>query len=84
MGKDEKVLQQVLSGRGDANIRFDDLCNLLRRRGFDVRTGGSHHVFRRAGVEERINLQRDGNKAKPYQVRQVRLLLLKYKLGGAV
>ena len=83
MSKDEKVLQQVLSGRGDANIRFDDLCNLLRRRGFDMRTSGSHHLFRRAGVEERINLQRDGNKAKPYQVRQVRLLLLKYELGGA-
>lgn len=84
MSKDEKVLQQVLSGAGDANIRFDDLCGLLRRRGFDMRISGSHHLFRRADVEERINLQRDGSKAKPYQVRQVRLLLLKYRLGGKV
>jgi len=82
MSKDEKVLRQVLSGRSDANIRFDDLCNLLRRRGFDMRIGGSHHLFRKAGVEEKINLQRDGSKAKPYQVRQVRLMLLKYKPGG--
>jgi len=84
MSKDDKVLQQVLSGRGDANIRFDDLCNLLRKRGFDMRISGSHHLFRRANVEERINLQRDGSKAKPYQVRQVRLTLLKWKPGGEV
>jgi len=84
MSKDDKVLQQVLSGRGDANIRFDDLCNLLRKRGFDMRISGSHHLFRRANVEERINLQRDGSKAKPYQVRQVRLMLLKWKPGGEV
>jgi hypothetical protein len=39
-------------------------------------------MFRRAGVVEKINLQRDGNKAKVYQVRQVRAVVLKYKLGG--
>jgi hypothetical protein len=37
-------------------------------------------VFRRAGVEELINLQRDGDKAKVYQVRQVRAVLTKYGL----
>jgi hypothetical protein len=42
---------------------------------------GSHHIFRKAGVEEKINLQRDGNNAKPYQVKQVRAVLLKYKFG---
>jgi hypothetical protein len=50
--------------------------------GFDERISGSHHIFRKQGVEEKLNLQRDGNKAKPYQVRQVRLLLVKYRIGG--
>jgi len=35
-----------------------------------------------AGVKEKINLQKDGNKPKQYQVRQVRNVILKYKLGG--
>jgi len=39
-------------------------------------------MFRKSGVEEKINLQREGSKAKVYQVRQVRNILLKYKLGG--
>jgi hypothetical protein len=47
-----------------------------------MRIGGSHHIFRKAGIEEKLNLQRDGNKAKPYQVKQVRNILLKYGLGG--
>jgi predicted RNA binding protein YcfA (HicA-like mRNA interferase family) len=55
---------------------------LLIYLGFDVRTKGSHHIFRKAGVEEKINLQKDGNKAKPYQVKQVRAVILTYKLGG--
>lgn len=39
-------------------------------------------MFRRSGIEEKINLQKDGDKAKPYQIRQVRAVILKYKLGG--
>ncbi len=38
-------------------------------------------MFRKSGIEEMLNLQRDGNKAKPYQVRQIRVVLLRYKLG---
>ena len=38
--------------------------------------------FDKEGVLEKINLQREGSKAKVYQVRQVRAVLLKYKLGG--
>lgn len=33
-------------------------------------------------IEEKINLQKDGNKAKPYQVRQVRNIILKYQIRG--
>jgi len=49
--------------------------------GFEERTRGSHHIFRKSGIEERINLQRDGRKAKPYQVRQVRGVIVKHRLG---
>ena len=76
-----KTLQRVLSGTSDATIRFDDLRQLLLNLGFDMRVRGSHHIFRKAGVEEKINLQREGSEAKPYQVRQVRNVLLKYHLG---
>jgi predicted RNA binding protein YcfA (HicA-like mRNA interferase family) len=57
---------------------------LLENLGFQKRVKGSHHMFRKSGVEEKINLQRDGNNAKPYQVKQVRAVLLKYKLGEPV
>jgi len=52
------------------------------RLGFDEPGRGRHHMFRKEGIEEKINLQRDGNKAKPYQVRQVRAIIVKYSLGG--
>ncbi len=53
------------------------------RLGFEKRIRGSHHIFRKQGVEEKMNLQRDDNKAKAYQVRQVRAIILRYRLGGA-
>ena len=81
MSKYEKLLFKVLRGTSDTNISFNDLCGLVKRFGFEERTRGSHQVFRKEGVEEKINLQRDDDKAKPYQVRQVRALILKYKLG---
>ncbi len=82
MNRHEKLLLQILRGTSDANIRFEDLCALLLHLGFEERTRGSHHLFRRPGVEERINLQREGSKAKVYQVRQVRAVILKHQLGG--
>jgi len=82
MSKHERLVRRILGGKADANIAFRDLCALLHSLGFEMRVSGSHHIFRKEGIEEKINLQQDGNKAKPYQVRQVRHLLLKYKLGG--
>lgn len=81
MGTHGKLLRRILEGRSDANIDFSDLRALLLNLSFEERTRGSHHIFRRADVEERINLQRQGNKAKPYQVRQVRAVILRYRLG---
>jgi hypothetical protein len=63
MSKLEKLLSQILRGTSDANIAFDDLCWLLRHLGFQERIRGSHHIFGRAGVEEKINLQRDNHRA---------------------
>jgi hypothetical protein len=80
MSRHEKLLAQILGGRADSNIGFDAICSLLRHLGFEETTRGSHHVFRRVGVEELINLQRDGDKAKVYQVRQVRTILTRYGL----
>ena len=77
----EKTLARLLSGTADAGIRFDDLCRLLDNLGFEKRVRGSHHLFRKSGVEEKINLQRAGANAKPYQVKQVRAAILKARLG---
>jgi predicted RNA binding protein YcfA (HicA-like mRNA interferase family) len=82
MGKYEKLLIQILRGSSDANIAFDDLCQLLRRLGFEEHIRGSHHIFRKQGVEQKVNLQRDGGKAKVYQVKQVRAVIVDNKLGG--
>ena len=80
MAKHQKLIDRILGGKSDATIGFDELCKLLVRLGFAERSRGSHHIFRKAGVEERLNLQRDGKNAKPYQVRQVRAVLLRYRL----
>ncbi len=82
MAKYEELLLRILRGTSDANISFNDLRQLLRRLGFEERIQSSHHIFRKAGVEEKVNLQREGNKAKVYQVRQVRTVIIKYGLGG--
>ena len=82
MAKYEKLIQKILQGKSDANIRFEDLCNLLKYLGFEERVKGSHHIFRKKGIAEKINLQRDDGIAKPYQVKQVRSTLLWYKLMG--
>jgi len=82
VAKHRELLDRILRGTSDANIDFQDVCGLLLRLGFEERIRGSHHVFRRPDVEERINLQSDGKHAKVYQVRQVRAVLLRYRLGG--
>lgn len=81
MSRYPKLLLRILGGKADANIRFEELCQLLKYLGFDERIRGSHHIFRKKSVEEKPNLQQDGNKAKAYQVTQVRRIIVQYKLG---
>lgn len=76
----EKLLFQVISGKSDANIAFSDLRKLMLRMGFTERVRGSHHIFSKVGIEERVNLQDSGAKAKPYQVKQVRAVIVQYGL----
>lgn len=83
MPKRDRLLQRIFQGQSDANFRFDDLRWLLTDLGFEERIRGSHHVFVKPGVEQLVNLQREGSTAKPYQVRQVRSVILRYKLGGS-
>jgi predicted RNA binding protein YcfA (HicA-like mRNA interferase family) len=78
----DKLLVRILRGTSDKNISFRELCQLLSRLGFEERIRGSHHIFTKDEVEEILNLQPKGAMAKAYQVRQVRRVILKYKLGG--
>jgi len=80
MGKYDKLFLKILRGGFDKNIRFNDLCQLMKRLGFEERVRGSHHIFRKSGVIEKVNLQRDKDKAKAYQVCQVREIIHKYNL----
>ena len=82
MTRNERLLRRILSGRADANIRFTDLRALMQYLGFDERIRGSHHVYRKEGIVEKINLQRHGGDAKPYQVRQVRRVFLQHNVKG--
>ncbi|MBI5086946.1 MAG: type II toxin-antitoxin system HicA family toxin [Acidobacteria bacterium] len=76
----EALLSRLLSGSSDAGLRFNDLRALLADVGFNERIKGSHHIFTRHGVTEILNLQPQGSLAKPYQVKQVRKVLVQYKL----
>jgi predicted RNA binding protein YcfA (HicA-like mRNA interferase family) len=82
MGKYDKLIFQILRGMSDANIEFDELIRLMEHLGFEMRIRGGHHIFRKTGIAEKINLQRQGSKAKTYQVRQVRGVIQKYGLGS--
>ena len=77
----KKTFFKILGGRSDANLTFADLIALLGNLGFDLRTKGSHHIFSKDGVREILNLQPKDGMAKPYQVKQVRNVILRYKLG---
>ena len=82
MSQYEKLLLSVLSGTKDKSILFADLRAVLNRLGFQCRIKGDHFIYTKDGVEEIINIQPTGSKAKPYQVKQIRNIILKYQLGG--
>jgi len=78
----KKILEKVLTGIADANIRFAELRKLVLSLGFKERIKGDHHIYSKSGIIEIINLQPlNSGKAKPYQVKQIRNLIYKYKLN---
>jgi len=82
VAKHHRLLSHILRGTSDASIPFQGLRHLLRRLGFEERIRGNHDIFTKDGVEEILNLQPKGRQAKPYQVRQVRAVIVKYRLAG--
>jgi len=80
MGKYDKLFSNILSGRNDNAIRFTELTHLLRAMGFNERIKGSHHIYYRQDIEEILILQPKGSQAKDYQIKQVRNVILKYRL----
>lgn len=84
MSQYEKLLLSILSGTRDKGILFMDLRAVLDRLGFQCRIKGDHFIYTKDGVEEIINIQPVGNQAKPYQVKQVRNVILKHQLGGDI
>ncbi|HBA72107.1 MAG: toxin HicA [Geobacteraceae bacterium GWC2_55_20] len=67
MVKDISILENT------KNVSFNDLLNLCRRYFGEPRIAGSHHIFKTSwSGDPRVNLQRDGKMAKPYQVIQVK------------
>lgn len=81
MSRAAKTLERVLRGTSDANIDFQDLRAVLLDLEFAERVRGDHHIFFREGIREIVNLQPRGSKSKPYQVKQVREIILKYHLA---
>ncbi len=81
MSKTEKIRERILHGFSDANVDFDDLRRLLLSIYFRERINGSHHIFTKPGVDEIINIQSKTGKAKAYQVKQIRNIIVKYRLG---
>ena len=76
----EKLMQSIMSGTQDRNIKFTDLQKILDVLGFQCRIKGDYFIYWKDGIEEIINIQPDGNKAKPYQVKQIRGIILKYQM----
>ena len=80
MSRAEAIFLAVMEGGHDAALRFGALTALARSLGFSERIKGDHHIYYKDGVVEILNFQPDGNKAKPYQVRQLRGIISKYGL----
>ena len=56
MGKYEKLLPGILSGTSDNNIKFSELCQLLKKLRFSERIKGDHYIFTKNNIEEIINI----------------------------
>lgn len=76
----QKAYNKVMAGNSDNNIKFADFRNLLLSFGFKEHIRGDHYIYKHKDIPERINIQPDNNKAKSYQVKQVRAIFKEYGL----
>jgi hypothetical protein len=54
------------------NVKFVDLLHICIKNFGKPRIRGSHHIFKTPWQgDPRINIQKDGNMAKPYQVKMI-------------
>ena len=83
MSQFQKFYLKLISGKSDNNIDFNELSNFLTKLSFKERIKGSHHIFTKNGIEEIVNIQPNGKLAKIYQVKQIRKIIIEYKLGGS-
>lgn len=76
----QKLLRRALAS--PQSLRFAEAINLAKAFGFRIdRISGSHHILKRAGIPELVNLQDVGGMAKPYQVRQLLKLVERHNLS---
>jgi predicted RNA binding protein YcfA (HicA-like mRNA interferase family) len=76
-----KVYDKVMSGRCDHNIGFNDFCLLIVNLGFTFkRQKGSHIQYFHENIKMFMNVQKDGSKAKGYEVKQLREIIRKHNL----
>ncbi|MDR0854122.1 MAG: type II toxin-antitoxin system HicA family toxin [Clostridiales Family XIII bacterium] len=62
------------------NVRFEDLLRICTENFGEPRINGSHHIFKMPWAgDPRINIQKDGKMAKPYQVKSVKRAIEKLK-----
>ncbi len=74
----KNTYDMVMSGKSDNNIRFADLQKMLDNLSFGHRIKGDHFIYYRDDILEIINIQPMANKAKGYEVKQIRLLFKKH------
>ena len=79
----KKVYESVMGGKSDNNIKYKDFQNLIIALGFEFsRQKGSHVMYYNERIKEKMNIQKDGSKAKDYQIKQLRDIIIKYNLKG--
>ncbi|MDE6917369.1 MAG: type II toxin-antitoxin system HicA family toxin [Lachnospiraceae bacterium] len=82
MSQYEKIRSDILSGNCDKNISEMDMKFFLNKIGAShKRTTGSHMQYTIDNIPELINIQPKNGKIKPYQVKEIRNIVNKYRLG---
>lgn len=77
--KIKKILQKIYSNQ--KNVKFEEFLLVLEFFEFYCdRINGSHHIYKKDGINELINIQNVNGEVKSYQVRQFLSIIDKYGL----